>query len=270
MKKQGKQKSTVSAKAAKPKARKSTNVSPSKKAASRASSGKRIPKARPPRKESALDRLGVEPEQLDAAARITDILSSVFKTGKKAPRLQILNFLAASPSPAARSYLDKYREMGVRDRESVPIEAICIAAGVDPLQILGAILMAAKSLKAQESALKAIIAHPDIVEATINAATKGSPVIVDGRPYLDKNGDPLMLGFGDDRAQKMMHEAVGFLPTKQGSNIAINLGIPGAQPTKELSEGGDDEMESFEEAFPTISGKLESWSENRRMLTEGK
>jgi hypothetical protein len=124
---------------------------------------------------------------------------------------------------------------------------VCLAAKVSPLEILGAILMAAKNLKAQESALKAILAHPDVIDATVMTASLPGPA-----------------GFAD---RKMLHEAVGFLPTKQGSPISINFGMGGKK-----DEGGDrdDDDVAFEEAFPTISGELEGWSDARRLLTEGK
>lgn len=242
---QAKSKSTAKAKNASPKARKSTSSS---KDASPHASKQRIPRRSVPRKESALERLGVDLADLEAAPRITDILSSAFSTGKRVPRVQTINFLAASPAAEARAFLEVYRELPVRDRESLPIEAICIKAEVNPLAILGAVLMAAKNLKAQESALKAIMAHPDVVDATVNAA--------------------MLVGPNGTADRKILHEAVGFLPTKQGSNIAFNLNVgPGG---KKDEDDDSDEVDSFNEAFPTIAGELEGWSENRRLLTEGK
>jgi hypothetical protein len=212
----------------------------------------------------------VDIEDLDASPRITDVLSSAFGTGKRVPRVQTIQFLRASPSADARAFLEVYWKMGVRDRENVPIEAICIAARVNPLAILGAVLTAAKTLKSQESALKAIMAHPDVTQATIDAATKGVPLLVNGAPIIGKDGLPVMMGYGDLKAQRTIHEAVGFLPTKNGSNIAFNLSLgPGGAKQDDNSEG-DEELESFKEAFPTISGELEEWSENRRLLTDGK
>lgn len=244
-----KQKSTDSGTNRNPKPRKSTAASNPKKAASPSVTGKRIPKTRPPRKVSALERIGVDLDDLEAAPRITDILASAFSTGKRIPRVQTVNFLAASPAPEARAFLEVYRELPIRDRESLPLEAICIKASVNPLAILGAVLMAAKNLKAQESALKAIMAHPDVIQSTIDAAK--------------------LIGPNGTADRKILHEAVGFLPTKQGSNIAINLGMGAPQE----SDGEDDDDKAFDEAFGTpgeIGPQIEKWSENRRLLLEGK
>jgi hypothetical protein len=262
-------KSTDSGTSRNPRAQKSTADSKTKKAASPGVTGKRIPKTRPPRKVSALERIGVDLDDLEAAPRITDILASAFSTGKRIPRVQTVNFLAASPAPEARAFLEVYRELPIRDRESLPLEAICIKASVNPLAILGAVLMAAKNLKAQESALKAIMAGPALIDATIDSATQGTPILVDGVPVLDKRGRPILAGHGNDKAQKMMLEGIGFLPTKQGSNIAINLGM-GQQAE---SDGEDDDDKAFDEAFGTpgeIGPQIEKWSENRRLLLEGK
>lgn len=184
-------------------------------------------------------------DELDAAPRITDILVRTFNSrGGRTPRLQTIGYLTASESPEARAFLKVWRELPVGDKDRIPLEAVCIAAKVSPLAILGAVLMSAKNLKAQESALKAIIAHPDVIDATVRSAKTA-------------------VGFSD---RKMLHEAVGFLPTKQGSQIAINLGLG---KSKDDDDEGDDEK-SWSEAFPTIAGELESWGENRRKLTDGK
>jgi hypothetical protein len=239
--------STVKAKSASPKPPKSTQRLPSKKKAG-SRKGSKPPKALPPRKDLALERLGIDLDELDAAPKITETLVSCFgDRSKRIPRKSFANFLTCSTDPSAMAFMDCYRQLGVRDREQLPIEAICIKAGVNPLQILGAVIVAARSLKAQESALKAILAHPDVIDSTILTANLPGPA-----------------GTAD---RKMLHEAVGFLPTKQGSQIAINLGLPSG---KKDDDGDDGDEKSFEDAFPTISGNLETWSENRRMLTEGK
>lgn len=201
------------------------------------------------RKVTALERLGVEPEDLALAPQITDILSKCFGNGKgSVPRETLRNFLAASPSPQAEAWLACYRDIPIGDREKLSIEAICLKAGVSPLEILGAVLMSAKNLKAQESALKAIMAHPDVVQTTIDSAKD----VKTG--YMDR---------------KLLHEAVGFLPTRQGSNIAINLLGGYGAPKGEADEPDDDDT-AFEEAFPVLSGKLEDWGDARRKLTDGR
>lgn len=214
----------------------------------------------------------MDQEELEAAPRITDILVRTFQSrGGRVPRIQTIEYLQASTSLEALAFLNVYREMNVTDRACVPLEAICIAAKVSPLAILGAVLMAAKNLKAQESALKAIIAHPDVIDATIDAATQGTPILIGGQPVLDKRGRPILSGHGDVKAQTILHQAIGFLPTKQGSSIAINL--LGGGKSKDGDDEDSDADAAFDEAFGSpgeIAGQLEQWGTNRRALTDGK
>lgn len=183
-------------------------------------------------------------DEYDAAPRITEILQRVFPVKAGRPIAQIINYLSASDSSSARLWLQEWKKISEKDRIVLPIEAVCIMAGVSPLEILGAVLMAAKNLKAQESALSAILAHPDVLKSTIKAS-KGK------------------FGFSD---RKLLHEAVGFLPTKNGQSIAINIG--GSKSDDD--EDSDDDDKAFDDAFPTISGKLEVWESRRRSLTDGR
>ena len=160
-------------------------------------------------------------------------------------RSAILNYLAASKLPVAKQFLQTYRAIGKEDARRLPFEAICCKAEVSSLELFTAVVMGAKFLKAQQSALKAILAHPDVIDATVENAKKE-------------------FGFSD---RKMLHEAVGFLPTKQGSNIAINLLN---QTVSKDDDEGDEEEDRWQESFPLISDRLEKWSEQRRQLTDGR
>lgn len=198
--------------------------------------------------KKALKRLDIDFDELDALPSITETLMSCFnKTGDDYfPRKQVINFLAGSTAPAAVALLEEWRKIPKHDLSRVSIEAVCLKAEVSPLEILGAIMMAARTMKGQESALKAILAHPEVVGATIETA--------------------MLIGPAGDTSRRMLHEATTFLPMRNGQSIAINLGAP----KKDGDEGGDgDDEQKFYDAFPTISGSLEKWSERRRNLSDG-
>jgi hypothetical protein len=163
---------------------------------------------------------------------------------------QCLNYISASDTDAARKWLSAWRSINARDRQALPIEAVCLYARVNPLELLGAILMAAKNLKMQESALKAIIAHPDVVDSTIEFAKEK----------------------GGTADRKMLHESavIGFLPTRNGQSIAINLNGGQTEESDDDGEVIDQEDKDFTDAFPMISGKLEKWADRRRELSAGK
>jgi hypothetical protein len=187
--------------------------------------------------------MGVERGDVDRSPNISGMLKRVLGSAHKA--IAALRF---SSDPAAIAFVETYDAIPADDRESVPLEAICLKANVSAPAILGATLMAARQVQAQESALRAIIAHPDVVKTTI----KTSKLV------------------GGDKDRKMLHEAVGFLPTKTGSSINVNLLGGNPQYAPQRSEDPDDDDDTaFIEAFPSINHKLEGWSENRRKLLSG-
>jgi hypothetical protein len=105
--------------------------------------------------------------------------------------------------------------------------------------------MAAKIVGAQESALTTIMEHPEVVRKTIQFAKE-------------------LPGASADR--KMIHDAVGFLPSaKHGGNVNVNLN--GGNP--QLSDEEEDDDKTFDTAFPSVNQSLEAWGEKRRKLLEG-
>ena len=213
------------------------------------------PSSKPPKPdkitplEAVLLRLDISAAELSRTPQITDMLKGAFGTKDKA--IAALRF---SADPAANSFFEVFDELSGVDQKAIPIEAVCLKAQISPATVVGAVLMAARQVKGQESALRAILAHPEVVKATIRSAK--------------------LIGKDGDNSKKMLHEAVGFLPTKTGQNINVNL--LGGNPqygAPQLEEGEDleDDDASFREAFPSVNQNLEEWSENRRtLLTDGK
>jgi len=183
------------------------------------------------------------------------------------PRKKILAFAAVSNQPCAIQFMNAIRKVKDQDRDKLSFEAMCVFARVNPVEMLGAILMAAKSMKATESALKAIMAHPDVVQATVDAASVGPPVLVNGNPVKDENGNVLRLTHGDVAAQRILHEAVGFLPSKKGGGIAINFGF--GRPAEERDPDSDADQD-WDEAFPPLGEAIQVWSEEKHKMLEGK
>ena len=123
------------------------------------------------------------------------------------------------------------------DLKQLSFEAMCVRARVSPVALMGAVVVAAKSMKATESRSKAILAHPDVVQATVDAATEGAPVLVNGKPVIDEKGKVLRYDHGDVAAQRIMHEAMGFLPTKKGG--AWKSTSVSARPPEDRDEDSD-------------------------------
>ena len=194
-----------------------------------------------------------------------EILTRCLGDGKRLPRQRILSFAAVSPQPCAIAFINAVRQIPALDLKQLSFEAMCVRAKVSPVELLGAVLMAAKSMKATESALKAILAHPEVVQATVDAATEGTPVLVGGKPVRDEKGKVLRYDHGDVAAQRIMHEAMGFLPTKKGGDLNLNFGF--GKPPEERGES--DAEADWEEAFPSLGDSIKEWSEQKHKLLEG-
>lgn len=183
------------------------------------------------------------------------------------PRKKILAFAAVSTQPCAIKFMKALRTVAEQDKNKLSFEAMCVFARVNPVEMLGAILMAAKSMKATESALKAIMAHPDVVQATVDAASLGIPLMSkNGEVVKDENGKVIRLNHGDVAAQRIMHEAVGFLPSKKGGGIEINFGF--GRPAEDRDPDSDADSD-WDDAFPSLGDAVQEWSADKHKLLEG-
>jgi hypothetical protein len=194
------------------------------------------------RAKEALRRCGIDPKAVEKAYPISDILEGQCDPEVIAPRLR------ASVGDMPEKWLKFWDTLPKGDRKYLTLEAVCVGAEVDTEPMLGIILASLRNRHLQRSALKAVLAHPDVMQATIETAML-----------------PGMAGFAD---RKMLHTmpAIGFLPGPQGSQFQVNLGVLNApQQQKALGDGGDEELD-VNEVFPPITGVLESWNDNRRSL----
>src|SRR5665213_1251622 len=143
------------------KAEKTTTSSTSKNpVALKQSSGLKYREFRTP--TAILRRLDIDPVEVECAPRITESLASCFGiTKNRSLHDAVVGYLSGSTAPSALAFMESWRSIRKADIERLSIEAVCVHASVDPREVFGAVLMAAKSIKTQESALKAILAHPD-------------------------------------------------------------------------------------------------------------
>lgn len=113
-----------------------------------------------------------------------------------------------------------------RDRDTIKLEDLCAAAGISPDEFLGLIIPALWRRNLDIGKLIAAMAHPQIVEASVQAAktTWGT---------LDR---------------QMLHTQSGFLPTKAGQQINIDNRkqtlVTGGNSVKDTSAPG---LPSFEQ-----------------------
>ena len=148
-----------------------------------------------------------------------------------------------SDDPSCVAFLKTYDDTPVCDRKQIPLEAVALKASVNIPQLLGAIVLCFRSYQAQKVAIKAMSAHPAVLQATILNA---------GMP----NGEA-------DR--RMLHTALGFLPSPKGASFNFNFGDRPAREEPETEEVSAD----VNDIFPTINQKQEIWQGHRQKLLEG-
>lgn len=157
-------------------------------------------------------------------------------------RQEVIAAMRFSGDASIVEFLKVWDSTPVCDRKQIPFELIALKANVDVNNLVGAYIMCFRSLQAQKSSLKAMAAHPKLVDSTILYA---------GMP-------------GGERDRRMLHEAVGFLPTPKGLTINQNFGQPQVLEEREDSPA---EIE-VDDLFPMINEKQEKWQGNRTKLLE--
>lgn len=197
------------------------------------------PPDRVSRKDRVLINAGIDPRKVEQSAPISDIL------GDFAAPATAAQYLRASKDSHATAFLKFWDKIPKDGRRRISLEAVCVGAGVSTTDLLGCLVMALRDRKLQQSTLKAVLAHPDVMDATIDSA-KGN-------------------GKNSAIDRKTMHSMpiIGFLPGPKGNQLQVNLGVMNGQPHQLR---GDDEEVVFGDVFPPITDVLEGWNNDRRDL----
>ena len=241
-----------------PRARKSTKSSPQTAPESSNNSLGRCPKADElPRASAALVRLKISEKELASVPRISDWLKSAYakigSNGRKYPGSahRAVDDLRFSPDPVAQRFIETYDKIPSEDLRSLPLEAICLKAGVSATEFIGMVFLARQSLGKAESSFVAVNAFPDVVRDMVRSSRLASG--------------------HQDRKMLAQHTAIGFLPAPKGASIAVNLFGGEAKFSggeEDQDDGDDDEIAGFNDAFSGGIKEVEEWSDARRKLLE--
>jgi hypothetical protein len=166
---------------------------------------------------AAYSRLGIKPRDVERSMQITPQLEQIYHQLKQVQHSLILNaqepsesfpddtyyYLRASDSEDAKKVLLSYYSIPKFLRKELPIEAFCLHAGVPALRILEIVTSVCVRIGATASTVIAALAHPRVVESTIQSA---------------------MLPGAEGHADRQdLHKATGFLPTPKGNKTQINI-----------------------------------------------
>ena len=166
-------------------------------------------------------------------------------------RDRIMETLTFSSDPAARCLLELWERHSIESQLKIPFEAFCLAAKVDIHRMVGILVTSTREITKMKSAMKTMLAHPDIVDSTVRKAKR-----LDGT-----------------KEKEMIHKAVGWLPSPKGSSINLNFGqqAPPEEPEEEVDHTDIDQIFGFD------SLEIENWGnqrakrlESRKLLTGGR
>ena len=165
----------------------------------------------------------------------------------KVTRKVALQAMRFSESPEIVSFLAKYDKIPERDRVSLSIEAVAIAAEVNVAHLLGEIMLAVRDHSANRVKLIAIASHPDVMKMSVECAL-------------------LPDGLGD---RKDIHTMLGALPSNKGTTF-INKFFAGG--TKDSDESGEPEelVDDLDYVFPDSSIMQEKVQPLRQKLLESR
>lgn len=182
------------------------------------------------RRNEALRRLGIPASQIETAPGISALLKQAYGGIKTA--IEAMRF---SYDISIVTFLQKYDSLPVRDRDSLPFEAICIVAMVDPTRFLGATILALQNYSANTVKIIALSHHPELMRKRAEFGMKEG-------------------GLGD---RNVIDQGLGFTPTAKGATFIINpttvKQIEGGRQENELPAPAPEEETDLAHLFPSLT-----------------
>ena len=185
-----------------------------------------------------LNRYKIGKRAYETCAKVGDMIYEAI--GGRQRAIETLKF---SKNPDAMRLLAFCERLDWSTREKIPIEALCLCAGVDTTTIAGALVLAARDVSRLKSALITMREHPKIVAATAEFGKSEAFNVKD---------------------REMMHKAVGWLPAAKGSNVNVNV-FGDKKVEGDEEEDGPTDMDAV---FGSDPMEIEQWGEGRRRLLE--
>lgn len=151
----------------------------------------------PKTRDELYKRFSLTSEQVDSQPEISTILRR-----SVGGREKVFELLKSSSEVDAQKLVKIFVELGVHDSKYLPLEAYALAAGLTTRRMFELVAGEAFAQSAQESALVAAVAHPNVVRKTVKSALK------------DK-------GINDRR---ILHQHAGFLPMPKTQFVSMKGG----------------------------------------------
>lgn len=196
-----------------------------------------------PRKKYLLQRLGVDEEAL---AKAPD-LNKFFRDNeiRFADTIEAMRF---SEDPLITAFLEKWDSLGTRDHQSLPFQAIALAAGIDPKHLLGEVLLAIREYSVNSVKIIAVAAHPEITRKRVEYAKTAG-------------------GFRD---RDKLDEMLGAIKSPSGSTFINKFFAATTKEMPENEEQAEELVDDLEYMFPDASAIQEKVAPMRQKVLEAK
>lgn len=187
----------------------------------------------------ALHKYEISYEDFKDAPPINDIIWRIFGANQSA-----LSFLGYSQDPEAKRFLQFLRTMTADERDFLPLQICCMAAEVNPNDILGQIFVCARGVSSIESSLVLMMKNPDTLRATANY----------GINFVDNVKD-----------REMILRSTKTLPTSKGGGINIFMGD---KTDDDMEDVPIEESSMEEDVFRYDQKTIDGWGDRRRQLMD--
>lgn len=140
-------------------------------------------------KSLACRKLGIQPKALLSVPQVTPLLEEIMSgLAKRGMPTDPFYYLDASSDLEARGLMAVYNQSWKQVRDVLPLEAFCVAAGVDPNRILDSLIKVIERVKALKSAVNLSVSQPEIVDTNIEAALDVDNGYKDRRLHMQVSG----------------------------------------------------------------------------------
>lgn len=193
------------------------------------------------RREEALARLKVKPEQLEKVPNITAILKEThggLKIAFKAMRF--------SRDPLIHAFLKKYDSIPLGDRDRVPIEAIAIAAKIDISHFWGELMLAIREHSVSAVKLIAVSSHPEVMKSRVEFAKLA----------------------GGTRDRDALDTMLGALPSPKGPTFIGKFFAGNSKDPDDIPEAPAELVDDLDYIFPDAEVMQERIQPMRQKLLE--
>jgi len=171
--------------------------------------------------DEARQRLGLTAEEMADVPIITNRVKRALGSPRRA-----VEILSSDPSPDSLAFVRKWNSLSQRDQRYVRLEDVIIASGLTVRRFWEILAGALMEQSAIDSKILVLEHQPDVLKATIKAATKGKTITT-----FDADGNKTVIDEQPDVfAQRLFHSITGAMPTPKGQTINLIQQNSPAQP----------------------------------------